>query len=161
DARRSRKHVYFIEALCLPCPLCPLWFTARTDTRRGQEVPLRAANHARGPMIITRSPLRISLGGGGTDLPSYYRKYGGFVIGAAIDKYVYITLHHTFAQELIIKYSRMERVRSVDEVKHDIIREALKLTLDGAPQLEITSLADIPAETGLGSSGSFTTALLK
>jgi D-glycero-alpha-D-manno-heptose-7-phosphate kinase len=127
----------------------------------GQEVPLRAANHARGLMIITRSPLRISLGGGGTDLPSYYRKYGGFVIGAAIDKYVYITLHHTFAQELIIKYSRMERVRSVDEVKHDIIREALKLTLDGAPQLEITSLADIPAETGLGSSGSFTTALLK
>ncbi len=112
-------------------------------------------------MIITRSPLRISLGGGGTDLPSYYRKYGGFVIGAAIDKYVYITLHHTFAQELIIKYSRLERVRSVDEVKHDIIREALKLTLDGAPQLEITSLADIPAETGLGSSGSFTTALLK
>jgi D-glycero-alpha-D-manno-heptose-7-phosphate kinase len=112
-------------------------------------------------MIITRSPLRISLGGGGTDLPSYYRKYGGFVIGAAIDKYVYITLHHTFAQELIVKYSRMERVKSVDEVKHDIIREALRLTLDGAPQLEITSLADIPAETGLGSSGSFTTALLK
>jgi D-glycero-alpha-D-manno-heptose-7-phosphate kinase len=112
-------------------------------------------------MIITRSPLRIALGGGGTDLPSYYRRYGGFVIGGAIDKYVYITLHQTFAQELIIKYSRMERVRSVDEVQHDIIREALRLTLDGAPQLEITSLADIPAGTGLGSSGSFTTALLK
>lgn len=112
-------------------------------------------------MIITRSPLRISLGGGGTDLPSYYRKYGGFVIGAAIDKYVYITLHQTFAQELIIKYSRMERVKSVNEVQHDIIREALKLTLDGAPHLEITSLADVPAGTGLGSSGSFTTALLK
>lgn len=112
-------------------------------------------------MIITRSPLRISLGGGGTDLPSYYRKYGGFVIGAAIDKYVYITLHQTFAQELIVKYSRMERVKSVDEVQHEIVREALKLTLEGAPRLEITSLADIPAGTGLGSSGSFTTALLK
>ncbi len=83
------------------------------------------------------------------------------MICGAIDKYVYITLHQTFAQELIIKYSRMERVKSVDEVQHDIIREALKLTLDGAPQLEITSLADIPAGTGLGSSGSFTTALLK
>jgi len=112
-------------------------------------------------MIITRSPLRISLGGGGTDLPSYYRKYGGLVIGGAIDKYVYITLHQTFAQELIIKYSRMERVRTVDEVQHDIIREALRLTVDAAPHLEITSLADIPAGTGLGSSGSFTTALLK
>jgi D-glycero-alpha-D-manno-heptose-7-phosphate kinase len=122
------------------------------------------ANSPRGVpprMIITRSPLRISLGGGGTDLPSYYRKYGGFVIGAAIDKYVYITLHQTFAQELIVKYSRMERVKSVDEVQHDIVREALRTTLDGAPHLEITSMADIPAGTGLGSSGSFTTALLK
>jgi len=105
--------------------------------------------------------LRISLGGGGTDLPSYYRQHGGFVIGGAIDKYVYITLHQTFDQELIIKYSRMERVRSAGEVQHPIIREALKLMLDGPPHLEITSMADIPAGTGLGSSGSFTTALLK
>ena len=112
-------------------------------------------------MIITRSPLRITLGGGGTDLPSYYREHGGFVIGAAIDKYVYITLHQAFANELIIKYSRMERVTSVDEVQHPIIREALRLTQVGASHLEITSLADIPAGTGLGSSGSFTTALLK
>ena len=104
-------------------------------------------------MIITRSPLRISLGGGGTDIPSYYRRHGGFVIGGAIDKYVYITLHQTFAQELIIKYSRMERVKSVEEIEHPIIREALRLTLDGAPHLEITSMADIPAGTGLGSSG--------
>jgi D-glycero-alpha-D-manno-heptose-7-phosphate kinase len=111
-------------------------------------------------MIITRSPLRITLGGGGTDLPCYYRRHGGFVIGGAIDRYVYITLHYTFAQELIIKYSRMERVKSVDEVEHPIIREALRLTMDGAPHLEITSMADIPAGTGLGSSGSFTTALL-
>lgn len=112
-------------------------------------------------MIITRSPLRISLGGGGTDLPSYYREHSGFVIAAAIDKYVYITLHHTFVQELIIKYSRMERVQSVDEVQHPLIREALRLTEAEAPYLEITSMADIPAGTGLGSSASFTTALLK
>ena len=112
-------------------------------------------------MIITRSPLRISLGGGGTDLPSYYRKHTGFLIAAAIDKYVCITLHQTYVQELIIKYSRMERVRSLDEVQHPIIREALRLAgLDGS-YLEITSMADIPAGTGLGSSGSFTTALLK
>lgn len=112
-------------------------------------------------MIITRSPLRISLGGGGTDLPSYYLEHSGFVIAAAIDRYVYITLHHTFVQELIIKYSRMERVQSIDEVQHPLIREALRLTEVGAPYLEITSMADIPAGTGLGSSGSFTTALLK
>ena len=112
-------------------------------------------------MIITRSPLRVSLGGGGTDLPSYYREHGGFVIAGAIDKYVYITLHQTIVDELIIKYSKMERVKSVEEVQHPIIREALRLTHVGAPRLEITSMADIPAGTGLGSSGSFTTALLK
>jgi len=76
-------------------------------------------------MIITRSPLRISLGGGGTDLPSYYREHSGFLIAAAIDKYVYITLHQTFVPELIIKYSKLERVLTVDEVEHPIIREAL------------------------------------
>ncbi|HYB42667.1 MAG TPA: galactokinase [Candidatus Methylomirabilis sp.] len=112
-------------------------------------------------MIITRSPLRISLGGGGTDLPSYYREHGGLVLAAAIDKYVYITLHQTFVEELIVKYSKMERVRSVDEVQHPLVREALRLTGVDAPHLEITSMADIPAGTGLGSSGSFTTALLK
>jgi D-glycero-alpha-D-manno-heptose-7-phosphate kinase len=112
-------------------------------------------------MIITRSPLRISLGGGGTDLPSYYRKHTGFLIAAAIDKYVCITLHQTFVPELIIKYSRLERVANVEEIQHPIIRESLKVVgLDGQ-YLEITSMADIPAGTGLGSSGSFTTALLK
>jgi D-glycero-alpha-D-manno-heptose-7-phosphate kinase len=112
-------------------------------------------------MIIARSPLRISLGGGGTDLPSYYREHTGFLIAAAIDKYVCITLHHTFIPDLIVKYSRMERVAGAGEVQHPIIREALRLLhIDGAG-LEITSLADIPAGTGLGSSGSFTTALLK
>ena len=112
-------------------------------------------------MIITRSPLRISLGGGGTDLPSYYREHSGFLLAAAIDKYVYITLHQTFVQELIIKYSKMERVHTIDQVQHPIIREAMRLTGVQAPYLEITSMADIPAGTGLGSSGSFTTALLK
>jgi D-glycero-alpha-D-manno-heptose-7-phosphate kinase len=112
-------------------------------------------------MIISRSPLRICLGGGGTDLPSYYRKHTGFLIAAAIDKYVCITLHNTFVPELIIKYSCMERVSSVDQVQHPIIREALRLVdVDGAG-LEITSMADIPAGTGLGSSSSFTTALLQ
>lgn len=112
-------------------------------------------------MIITRSPLRISLGGGGTDLPSYYRKHSGFLIAAAIDKYVYLTLHQTFVQELIIKYSKLERVESVDQVQHPIIREAMRLVGVDGLYLELASMADIPAGTGLGSSGSFTTALLK
>jgi len=112
-------------------------------------------------MIITRSPLRISLGGGGTDLPSYYRKHSGFLVAAAIDKYVYITLHQTFVNDLIVKYSKLERVGSAAELQHPIIREALKLVGIEGPYLELTSMADIPAGTGLGSSGSFTTALLK
>ena len=112
-------------------------------------------------MIITRSPLRVSLGGGGTDLPSYYREHSGFVIAAAIDRYVYITLHQTFGQELIIKYSKMERVQSVEQIQHPLIREAMKLVGVDTPYLEITSMADIPAGTGLGSSGAFTIALLK
>jgi D-glycero-alpha-D-manno-heptose-7-phosphate kinase len=111
-------------------------------------------------VIITRSPLRISLGGGGTDLPSYYREHGGFVLSAAIDKYVYITLHQTFVDYLIIKYSQMERVTSLDEIQHPLIREALRIVGVDAAYLEIASMSDIPAGTGLGSSGSFTTALL-
>ncbi|MHB1947158.1 MAG: GHMP family kinase ATP-binding protein [Gammaproteobacteria bacterium] len=112
-------------------------------------------------MIIVRSPLRISLGGGGTDLPSYYRDHSGFLIAAAIDKYVYITLHQTFVNELIIKYSKLERVNDIKDVEHPIIREALQHLQVAAPHLEITSMADIPSGTGLGSSGSFTTGLLK
>jgi len=112
-------------------------------------------------MIIVRSPLRITLGGGGTDLPSYYREQGGFLIAAAIDKYVYITVHQTFIDDLIVKYSELERVGSIDELKHPIIREAFKVVGLDVHSLEITSMADIPAGTGLGSSGSFTTALLK
>ena len=112
-------------------------------------------------MLIVRSPLRISLGGGGTDLPSYYRKHGGFLIAGAINKYVYITLHRTFNDELIVKTSRMERISHAGQVEHPIVREALNLLGMDGRFLEITSLADIPAGTGLGSSGSFTTALLK
>lgn len=112
-------------------------------------------------MIITRSPLRISLGGGGTDLPSYYEEHEGFLISAAIDKYVYITLHRTFIEELIIKYSKYEKVMRPEEVQHPIIREVLKMVELPFYNLEISSMADIPAGTGLGSSSSFTTALLK
>jgi D-glycero-alpha-D-manno-heptose-7-phosphate kinase len=112
-------------------------------------------------MIIVRSPLRITLGGGGTDLPSYYKENGGFLIAAAIDKYVYITIHRTFGEDMILKYSQLERVPSAKHVQHPIVREAFNLLgLDGT-YMEITSMADIPAGTGLGSSGSFTTALLR
>jgi D-glycero-alpha-D-manno-heptose-7-phosphate kinase len=112
-------------------------------------------------MIIARSPLRVTLGGGGTDLPSYYEQHGGFLIAAAIDKYVYITLHETFVPDLIVKYSELERVPEASKLKHPIIREAFALVGLGGQSLEMTSMADIPAGTGLGSSGSFTTALLK
>jgi D-glycero-alpha-D-manno-heptose-7-phosphate kinase len=112
-------------------------------------------------MIITRSPLRITLGGGGTDLPSYYREHDGFVISAAIDKYVYITLHDTFVDDLIIKYSKLERVTRLDQVEHPIIREAFDVVGVQPRYLELASMADIPSGTGLGSSGSFTTSLLK
>jgi D-glycero-alpha-D-manno-heptose-7-phosphate kinase len=112
-------------------------------------------------MIITRSPLRITLGGGGTDLPSYYRHYGGFLIAAAIDRYVYVTVLRPFTPGIFLKYSKLEQVDQVDQVSHPIIREALRMMKLNTPQIEITTLADIPAGTGLGSSGSFTTALLK
>ncbi len=112
-------------------------------------------------MIITRSPLRISLGGGGTDLPSYYQRYGGFLIAAAIDKYVFVSVTRPFIEGIFLKYSEQEHVKEINEVHHPIIREALSMLDFKTPQIEITTLADIPAGTGLGSSGSFTTALLK
>ena len=112
-------------------------------------------------MIIGRSPLRISLGGGGTDLPSYYRQHGGFVLSAAITQYVYVTMQRTPLKEMLLRYSQIERVKTVGEIRHPIIREALTLTGIPGPDIEITSMADIPAGTGLGSSGSFTTCLLK
>jgi D-glycero-alpha-D-manno-heptose-7-phosphate kinase len=111
-------------------------------------------------MIIVRSPLRITLGGGGTDLPSYYREHEGFLVAAAIDRYVYITIHQMFQSGFIIKYSQLERVERREDIHHPIVREALALT-GVTDKVEITSMADIPAGTGLGSSGSFTTALLR
>ena len=111
-------------------------------------------------MIITRSPLRITLGGGGTDLPSYYEKHGGFVLSAAIDKYVYVTVNESFRHRITLKYSKIEDVQTVDEIEHPVIREALKL-LNISGSVDIDSVSDIPAGTGLGSSGSFTTALLQ
>ncbi len=112
-------------------------------------------------MIIARSPLRITLGGGGTDLPSYYRDNEGFLVSAAIDKYVYVTVMRPFTEGIYLKYSQLEHVDKIPDVKHPIIREALQMLGFKTPQVEITTLADIPAGTGLGSSGSFTTALLK
>jgi D-glycero-alpha-D-manno-heptose-7-phosphate kinase len=112
-------------------------------------------------MIITRSPLRISLGGGGTDLPSYSSKHEGFLIAAAIDKYVYVSVNRPFNEGVYLKYSNIEQVIKVEEINHPIIREALEELKLRTPQIEITTLADIPAGTGLGSSGSFTTGLLK
>jgi D-glycero-alpha-D-manno-heptose-7-phosphate kinase len=112
-------------------------------------------------VIIVRSPMRISLGGGGTDLPSYYTKYTGFVVAAAIARYVYITISEGFWPQIKLKYSKMEEVERVDQISHPIIREAMKLAGVTGPYLEIVSLSDIPAGTGLGSSGSFTTALLR
>ena len=112
-------------------------------------------------MIIARSPLRITLGGGGTDLPSYYREHEGFLVSAAIDKYVYVNVMRPFTEGVYLKYSQLEHVEQIAEVKHPIIREALQMLGFKTPQVEITTLADIPAGTGLGSSGSFTTALLK
>lgn len=111
-------------------------------------------------MIIVRSPLRITLGGGGTDIPDYYESHGGFALAAAIDKYVYITLHRTFVDDLIVKYSRLERVHCAAELEHPIVREAMSMLGVEGNGLEIASHADIPAGTGLGSSSAFTTALL-
>lgn len=111
-------------------------------------------------MIITRTPLRISLGGGGTDLPSYYRRSGGLVISAAINKYVFIAINPTFVNDYFLKYSGIERVESVWDIDHPIIREALATNQIG-PAIELVSLADIPAGTGLGSSGAFTVGLLR
>jgi D-glycero-alpha-D-manno-heptose-7-phosphate kinase len=112
-------------------------------------------------MIITRSPLRVTLGGGGTDLPSYYHEYGGFCISATIDKYVYVTVMRPFNPGIYLKYSEIERASNTAYINHPIIREAINMLNFKTPQIEITTLADIPAGTGLGSSGSFTTALLK
>jgi len=110
-------------------------------------------------MIISRSPVRITLGGGGTDLPSYYSKYGGALIAAAIDKYTLVTAHTRFDDEIKLNYSQTEIVEKIENIKHNIFREALKL-LNINNRIELTSLSDMPSSSGLGTSGSFTIALL-
>ncbi len=111
-------------------------------------------------MIITRSPLRITFGGGGTDLPSYYQRHGGFIVSAAINKYVYIAVNESFRPQINLKYSKIESVDTVDQVEHPVIREALRLLNMEGP-IDINVVSDIPHGTGMGSSGSFTTGLLQ
>ncbi|MGP8058360.1 MAG: galactokinase [Acidimicrobiales bacterium] len=111
-------------------------------------------------MIITRTPLRITLGGGGTDLPSYYEEFGGFVISAAISRYIYIAINQTFTPGYFLKYSAIEQVQKIDDIEHPLVRESLLLH-GVASGIELVSVADIPAGTGLGSSGAFTVGLLR
>jgi D-glycero-alpha-D-manno-heptose-7-phosphate kinase len=111
-------------------------------------------------VIFSRAPLRVSLGGGGTDLPSYYREHGGFLVSGAIDKYVYMLTHTVFQERYRLKYSEFEEVDDPREIRHPILREALVRHWRGDP-LEIASVADVPAGTGMGSSGAYTVCLLK
>jgi D-glycero-alpha-D-manno-heptose-7-phosphate kinase len=111
-------------------------------------------------VVFCRAPLRISLGGGGTDLPSYYAEREGFVLAGAIDKYVYMLIHTVFQQRYRMKYSEIEEVDEIGAIRHPILRETLRKHWPGLP-LEIASVADVPAGTGLGSSGAFTVCLLK
>ncbi len=111
-------------------------------------------------VIFSRAPLRISLGGGGTDLPSYYREHGGFLVSGAIDKYAYMLTHTTFQRRYRMKYSELEEVEEVSQIRHPILRESLLRHWCGNP-LEIASVADVPAGTGMGSSGAYTVCLLK
>src|SRR5260221_2645634 len=111
-------------------------------------------------MIISRTPLRMSFVGGGSDLPVFYRKFGGAVVSTAIDRYVYITVNKKFDERIRISYSRTEEARTVERIKHPLVRETMK-RLDTAGGVEITSVADIPWKgSGLGSSSSFTVGLL-
>jgi len=109
---------------------------------------------------MTRTPLRISIGGGGTDLPSYYREHGGgFVISAAINKYVYISVNRSFFPGYFLKYSETEHAATCDQIRHPLLREAIRMQRAESP-LEVVSVADVPAGTGLGSSGTFLVGLL-
>src|SRR5580698_4478366 len=111
-------------------------------------------------VIFSRAPLRISLGGGGTDLPSYYSEHGGFLVSGAIDKYVYMLTHTVFQRRYRMKYSELEEVDEICQIRHPILREGLQRHWCGSP-LEIASAADVPAGTGMGSSGAYTVCLLK
>jgi len=109
--------------------------------------------------IVCRTPLRLTLGGGGTDLPSYYSRFGGFVVTSSLDKYIYVVVKRRFEEEVRVSYSITEIVNDVNDIRHPVVREALKL-LGIDKHLEIISIADVPSRTGLGSSGSFTVGLL-
>jgi D-glycero-alpha-D-manno-heptose-7-phosphate kinase len=110
-------------------------------------------------MIVSRAPVRFSLGGGGTDLPSYAKEHGGFLVAAAIDKYVFVCAHRRFDDQIRLAYSKTEQVDSVDKIEHRIYRESLRFTGLG-PGVELHSMADMPANSGLGSSSTFTVAAL-
>jgi D-glycero-alpha-D-manno-heptose-7-phosphate kinase len=110
-------------------------------------------------MIVSRAPVRFSLGGGGTDLPSYAREHGGFLVAAAVDKYIFVCAARHFYDSIRLAYSKMELVQSVDQIEHRIYRAALKLAkIDKG--IELQSFADVPANSGLGSSSTFTVALM-
>lgn len=111
-------------------------------------------------VIFTRAPLRISLGGGGTDLPSYYSEHGGFLVSGAIDKYIFMLIHTVFQRRYKMKYSDTEDVATIADIRHPILRETLARHWRGDP-IEISVVADVPAGTGMGSSGAFTVALMK
>src|SRR4051794_41528836 len=139
------------------------------DARYEDEVPHRGdTSLSRGlvlnghfmSIITTRAPLRISLGGGGTDIPSYYRQRGGFLVAGAIDKYVYFMAHTVFQRRYRMKYSEFEEADRIEDIRHPILRETLLRHWQGDP-LEIASLADVPAGTGLGSSGAYTVGAIK
>ena len=110
-------------------------------------------------MIISRAPVRLSMGGGGTDLASYYERYGGFLMAFAINKYIYIMLNKRFDKSIRLSYSKTEIIDDVNKIEHRLFREALKYTGINS-QIEIVSIADVSAKSGLGSSSSFTVALL-
>ncbi len=112
-------------------------------------------------MIFIKSPLRITFGGGGTDLPSFYNQYGGFLISATIDKYIYINMYEPFKNYFFLKYSSNEKVKKIKNIKHPIIRKVFERYLPQQNKIEIQVAADVPAGTGVGSSGSFTVALIK
>src|SRR3954447_4904419 len=122
---------------------------------------LPAAHHPRrgSRMIITQTPYRVSFAGGGTDLPSFYQKEIGAVFSVAINKHMYVTLSHRFEQSTRVAYSKTEICDSIDEIQHTIVREALR-HLDLGPHLEITTIGDVPAGTGMGSSSTLTVGLL-
>ncbi len=110
-------------------------------------------------MIVSRAPVRISMGGGGTDLPSYYREFGGFLLATSINKYVHILLNKRFEEDIRLSYSKTEIVDDVSKIEHRIFREALIYT-GISKQIEIASIADVPSNSGLGTSSTFTVALL-